>query len=82
MRSVKKLRIVNSRFLKGNGKMDEKKTMDHECCKHIKGIKCNVKNCYYHDCDTYCTASQIAVGPQNAECSTDTLCATFKPKEF
>lgn len=49
-------------------------------CKHIKGIKCNVQNCYYHDCDTYCTAGEIAVGPHNAECSGETLCVTFKPK--
>ena len=35
---------------------------------------------YYHDSDTYCTASEIAVGPHNAECSGETLCVTFKPK--
>ena len=29
---------------------------------HIKGIKCDVKNCVYHDCDTHCTANMIAVG--------------------
>ncbi len=52
------------------------------CCKHIKGIKCDVKNCYYHNAETYCTAEQISVGPQNADTSGDTLCATFKPKEF
>lgn len=50
-------------------------------CKHIKGIKCNVQNCYYHDCDTYCTAKEIAVGPNSAHSSGETLCATFKPKE-
>lgn len=62
--------------------MEEKRSnMDGCDCKHIKGIKCNVKNCYYHDCETYCTATQIAVGPQNAECSSETLCATFKPRE-
>ncbi len=62
--------------------MEEKNYEGCGCgAKHIKGIKCNVKNCYYHDCDTYCTASQIAVGPQSAECSTETLCVTFKPKD-
>ncbi len=61
--------------------METKRTTDNHCCEHIKGICCNVKNCYYHDCETYCTATQIAVGPNNAQSSTDTLCATFKPKE-
>lgn len=53
------------------------------CCskEHIKGIKCDVKNCVYHDCETYCTAGQISVGPCNATCSTDTVCATFKERK-
>ena len=50
-------------------------------CKHLKGVKCDVKNCYYHNAETYCTAEQIAVGPQSADTSGETLCATFKPKE-
>ena len=59
----------------------EDKKMNRGCCgEHIKGIKCNVQNCYYHDCETYCTASEIAVGPHNADSSSETLCATFKPK--
>ena len=45
---------------------------------HIKGIKCDVKNCMYHDCDTYCTASQIAVGKSM---STDAVCDTFKERK-
>jgi len=49
-------------------------------CKHIKGIKCDVKNCYYHNAETFCTAEQISVGPQSADTSGETLCATFKPK--
>lgn len=44
---------------------------------HIEGIHCDVKNCVYHDCDTYCTAKQIAVGPSSA----DTVCATFKERK-
>lgn len=48
---------------------------------HIKGIKCDVKNCMYHDCDTYCTAGQISVGPCNATSSTETVCATFKERK-
>jgi len=50
--------------------------------KHIKGISCDVKNCAYHDGDSYCTADKISVGPQNAVSCTDTVCATFKPKIF
>lgn len=49
--------------------------------KHIKGISCDVKNCVYHDCDTYCTAGQIAVGPSFATSSSETVCATFKERK-
>ena len=48
---------------------------------YIKGIRCDVKNCMYHDCDTHCTAKQIAVGPCNATSSADTVCATFKERK-
>ena len=48
---------------------------------HIKGIRCDVKNCMYHDCETYCTATQIAVGPSSATSSADTACATFKERK-
>ena len=49
-------------------------------CKHIKGINCSVKHCYYHDGETYCTAEQIAVAPESAKSSSETACATFKPQ--
>ena len=64
--------------------MDEYK---NGCCssgkaqKHIEGIVCDVKNCQYHDCETHCTAKQIAVGPCNATSSADTVCATFKERK-
>ena len=45
---------------------------------HIKGIKCDVKNCVYHDCDTHCTAHQIAVGNTLA---TNAACDTFKERK-
>jgi hypothetical protein len=35
----------------------------------------------HHDCDTYCTAEQIAVGPSNATSSSETVCATFKERK-
>ena len=50
--------------------------------KHIKGISCSVKNCAYHDGDSYCTAKQISVGPVSATSCADTVCATFKQKSF
>lgn len=53
---------------------------EKDCCKHIKGIQCDVKNCVYHDGETYCTAGQIAVGPSYAATSADTVCATFEQK--
>ena len=61
----------------------ENKSTEKGCCsaKRIEGIKCDVKNCVYHDCDTYCTAGQIAVGPSYATSSSDTVCATFKERK-
>ncbi len=52
------------------------------CCKDpIKGIRCDVKNCMYHDRETNCMAGEIAVGPSNATTSADTVCATFKERK-
>ncbi|MHC1696225.1 MAG: DUF1540 domain-containing protein [Eubacteriales bacterium] len=50
--------------------------------KRIKGISCDVKSCMYHEGDNYCTAGKIAVGPTYATSCTDTVCATFKQKNF
>ena len=65
--------------------MEEKKY--ETCCggerhKHIKGINCNVKNCVYNEQNNACYAGEICVGPQDAKCSSNTVCATFKPKEY
>ncbi len=49
-------------------------------CEHIQGIKCDVNNCIYNDESCYCTAKEIHVGPHFASCSSDTVCATFKPE--
>lgn len=46
-----------------------------------KGINCDAKNCVYNDCACYCTADMINVGPRNATCSSDTVCATFKERK-
>ena len=52
------------------------------CCGHVNsGITCDVKNCHYHQGECHCTADKIAVGPNYATSSTDTVCATFKPKQ-
>ena len=48
--------------------------------KHIKGIVCSVEGCIYHDSHNCCTAGEIAVGPKQAETSSETLCVTFRPK--
>ena len=73
------------KFTKKEVTMMEDKKIYKECTcdmtKHIKGIKCDVKNCVYHDCETYCTAKQIAVGPSSATSSADTACATFKERK-
>ena len=50
--------------------------------KHLSGVSCDVHNCVYHDCDCYCTADKIAVGPSSAKSSADTICATFKEKKM
>lgn len=48
--------------------------------KHLKGVACDVKNCAFHDGESYCAANRIAVGPSYANTSGETVCATFKPK--
>ena len=50
--------------------------------RHLKGVVCDVKNCSYHDGDSFCTASRISVGPGFAKTSGETVCATFKPKSL
>lgn len=47
----------------------------------IEGIHCDVSNCRYHAQGHTCTAKEITVGPQYANNSTDTVCATFKPEQ-
>ncbi len=49
--------------------------------KHIKGITCDVTNCVFHGKENCCHAECIAVGPSYAQSSSETVCATFKPKE-
>ena len=61
--------------------MNNKKCTTDACNigkEHIKGIKCDVKNCVYHDCDTHCTATQIAVGNNM---SANAACDPFKERK-
>ena len=48
---------------------------------YIARITCDVKNCVYHDEYDHCTADRIAVGPTYASSASDTVCATFRPKQ-
>ncbi|MEA4832051.1 MAG: DUF1540 domain-containing protein [Oscillospiraceae bacterium] len=52
----------------------------NDISRHIKGISCDVNNCSYNEDGCYCTAEKINVGPYSAQCSTETVCSTFKPK--
>ncbi len=60
-----------------------KQKVDDSCDmgKCIKGIVCDVKNCVYHTTHNNCCAGTIAVGPKEADCSANTNCVTFKPKQ-
>ena len=66
-------------------KMDNNKQRNEMKCdtaKHVKGVVCEVKNCAYHNGMHECYAGCISVGPCEADCSANTVCATFKPREF
>ncbi len=49
--------------------------------KIINGVTCDVQTCVYHCNSRECNAGEIRVGPHKAENSSDTICATFKPKD-
>lgn len=51
-----------------------------EIPRHIKGVRCDVKNCVYHDGDGFCCADHINVGNIAALSSSDTHCKTFKAR--
>ena len=56
---------------------EEKNSSVEKTYKHLKGVVCDAKNCAFHDGDSYCAASRIAI---YASTSGDTVCATFKAK--
>ncbi len=49
---------------------------------HVRALKCDVASCAYHDGANYCTAEHVKIGPSYAVSSTETICATYKPKYF
>ena len=53
-----------------------------ESQKRIEGIHCDVENCVYHDGKCECYAGEICVGPKEADSSSETVCATFKPRTY
>ena len=62
--------------------MEAKKNCHTEGTKPVKGVLCDVKNCAFHDGESDCYAGKICVGPCDAACSENTVCATFKPREY
>ncbi len=64
--------------------MEKKHTCGCDCdkSKRVDGIVCDVKSCAYHDCDNECYAGKVSIGPRDASCSANTVCATFKPREY
>ena len=42
-------------------------------------VRCDVKNCQYHEKDGSCSAGKIIVGPAYAVSNADTACSTFQP---
>ena len=55
--------------------------MDKENCKkELKGVVCDASMCVHHGWGNTCHAKEISVGPHSACCTSETVCATFKPK--
>lgn len=65
--------------------MENQNTAMDRCCdskKHLRGVNCDVAHCTYNNGKHECCANEIKVGPCNANCSAETVCATFKPKTY
>lgn len=52
----------------------------HKESKSISGVKCVVNDCYFWGSGDCCMASMIHIEPRDASTSSDTDCATFRPK--
>lgn len=46
--------------------------------RHISGITCDVKNCVYHDGDSFCCADRVTIGSIVAADPSKTHCSTFE----
>ncbi len=71
--------------MKESGEMKDKKYANDSAKKKqscIKGIVCDVNMCAYHGDKNSCCADKISVGTNSATCSAETVCATFRPKEY
>ena len=62
---------------------DNQRKNECECNREnkVNGVVCDVKNCAFHNGVNDCYAGSICVGPREADCSANTSCATFKPRE-
>lgn len=49
---------------------------------HIRGVRCDVESCAFHDGVNYCTAEEVKIGPSYAVSSTQTICASYRPRYF
>ncbi|MBQ2252714.1 MAG: DUF1540 domain-containing protein [Clostridia bacterium] len=47
---------------------------------HVRDVHCDVTSCAYHDGTGFCTANEIKIGPSYAVSSTQTVCATYRPR--
>ena len=75
--------FANEMFAEKRFKMEDKKySTECETGKCLKGIVCDAAHCAYNNGHNACCAKQITVGPADADCSSDTVCATFKPKTY
>ena len=46
----------------------------------LAGIECHVNHCHYNRDSHTCQAGHIKVGPANACCAEETICASFRPQ--
>ncbi|MDR1116822.1 MAG: DUF1540 domain-containing protein [Oscillospiraceae bacterium] len=44
----------------------------------LNGVSCSAVNCVYHSSGNMCHAPGIAVGTDNADKKSETLCSTFE----
>lgn len=51
-------------------------------CGCNKGVKCSVEECKFHEEGDYCAANVIKIDAccNNVECSDNTMCQSFEPK--